>query len=78
MADYAPIPVTSTTWTALPAATEAGILQCQGGAILVTRHSAPTGDNGIRLNDGDAIAFASGDVWRYRLAGNVGATIIRA
>lgn len=78
MADYAPITVSTFNWTALPAATEEHFLQCQTGAVLLTRHSAPTGSNGLRLQAGDAITVKTGDTWRYKLAENGGAVLIRA
>ena len=78
MANFDPIIVSSHVWAALPVATEEHYLQVKGGPVLLTRHSAPTSDNGILLNSGDAIVVKVGDTWRYRMSGSVGAVIVRA
>lgn len=77
MADYAPLNLTSSAWTALPTATEATVISIRGGAVLGTNHSAPSGDNGHEFRPGDGYAIKANAAWSFRLAAGQVATIIR-
>lgn len=76
--DYPIITDCDNTWKALPGATEPYDLQAQGGPVLITDHSAPTGTNGILLHPGGTpYLVKTGRTMKYRLAGSTPATLVR-
>lgn len=69
MTDYPNISVASATWTSVAAATEAVIWQVHGGTVYLSTKAAPSGETGLRLEDGEVIQIASGKAVWYRGAG---------
>lgn len=67
----------ATGWSAPITLTSDEIWQTRKGSLYLSTTSSPVADDGIVLNEGNAVQLAAGSVVRYRKAGNGDAWIVR-
>lgn len=53
------------------------IWQTRKGSIFLTTTASPAADDGIQLNEGNAVQLAAGATLRYRKAGPAEAWVVR-
>lgn len=64
-------------WSAPVTLTSAEIWQTRKGSFFLTTTSSPDAEDGIMLNEGNAVQLTAGSVVRYRKAGPGEASIVR-
>lgn len=67
----------TTGWSAPVTLTSDEIWQTRKGSIFLTTTPSPATDDGISLNEGNAVQFTAGAVVRYRKVGGGEAWIVR-
>lgn len=67
----------ATGWSAPVTLTNDEIWQTRKGSLFVTTTTAPDVDDGLQLNEGNAVQFAAGSVVRYRKVGAGEGWIVR-
>lgn len=67
----------ATGWSSPVTLTSDEIWQTRKGSLFLTTTNAPVADDGISLNEGNAVQLAAGSVVRYRKAGPGDAWIAR-
>lgn len=67
----------ATGWSAPVTLTSDEIWQTRKGSLFLTTTSSPAAEDGIALNEGNAVQLAAGSVVRYRKLGAGDAWIVR-
>ncbi|MBT8416396.1 MAG: hypothetical protein KJO42_03070 [Silicimonas sp.] len=67
----------ATGWSSPITLTTDEIWQTRKGSVFLTTTATPDPDDGIQLNEGNAVQLASGATVRYRKAGPAAAWVVR-